>query len=239
MDRTKILRELKKSYMAASNFSTMQDNSAHGEDSLLTRDLGNDEFLDVVMDGVTGHGGGDASRELSEALSQGEVNTVEEVVAILADVNDEFFQVGQGRFLLTTVSAALYRGGRLHVVAAGDSPIFLITKDSHSRLCGRAGGFLHVGVARSIGAAAELGDLAMVELEVEPGARLVLATDGVTDNMQADELAEIVRSSSSPEQATHRVDEIISGRLVEGKVPETLGVRFRYDDRTAIVRFFE
>ena len=225
--------------MAASNFSTLQDNTAHGEDSLVTRDLGNGEFLDVVMDGVTGHGGADASRELGEALSQGNVDTVEEIVAILSDINDEFFQVGQGRFLLTTVSAALYRGGRLNVVAAGDSPIFLVDKDSHTRLCGRAGGFLHVGVARAIGAAAELGDLAKVELEVEPGARFVLATDGVTDNMQADELAEIVRTSSTPEEATQRVEEIISGRLVEGRVPETLGVRFRHDDRTAIVRFFE
>jgi serine/threonine protein phosphatase PrpC len=225
--------------MAASKFSTLQDNSVHGEDSLVTRDLGDGDFLDVVMDGVTGHGGADASRDLGEALSQGNVDTVEDIVAILADINDEFYQVGQGRFLLTTVSAALYRGGRLNVVAAGDSPIFLVDKESHTRLCGRAGGFLHVGVARAIGAAAELGDLAKVELEVEQGARLVLATDGVTDNMQADELAEIVRTSSTPEEATQRVEEIISGRLVEGRVPETLGVRFRNDDRTAIIRFFE
>ena len=43
--------------MVASTFSTLHDNSAHGEDNLLTRDLGTGEFLDVVMDGVTGHGG--------------------------------------------------------------------------------------------------------------------------------------------------------------------------------------
>ncbi len=225
--------------MTASEFSTLQDNSTHGEDSLVTRGLGNGDFLDVVMDGVTGHGGYDASRELSEALSKGDVDTVEDIAAILSDINDEFFQVGQGRFLLTTVSAALYRGGRLGVVAAGDSPIFLVESDSYRRLCGRAGGFLHVGVSRAIGAAAELGDLARVDLEIMPGARLVLATDGVTDNMSADELAEIVRSSSTPGEATGRVEEVISGRLVEGRVPETLGVRFRHDDRTAIVRFFE
>ena len=225
--------------MAASRFSTLQDNSAHGEDSLLTRDLGNGDFLDVVMDGVTGHGGGEASQELTEALVQGEVNNSDDIITILTDVNDEFFQVGNGRFLLTTVSAALYRGGLLHVVSAGDSPIFLVTEDSHQRLCGRAGGFLHVGVARAIGAAADLGDLARVDIDATPGARLVLATDGVTDNMQADELAEIVRTSSSPEEATQRVEEIISERLVEGRVPEQLGVRFRYDDRTAIIRFFD
>ena len=225
--------------MAASRFSTLQDNSAHGEDSLLTRDLGNGDFLDVVMDGVTGHGGGEASQELTEALVQGEVNNSDDIITILTDVNDEFFQVGNGRFLLTTESAALYRGGLLHVVSAGDSPIFLVTEDSHQRLCGRAGGFLHVGVARAIGAAADLGDLARVDIDVMPGARLVLATDGVTDNMHADELADIVRTSSSPEEATQRVEEIISERLVEGRVPEQLGVRFRYDDRTAIIRFFD
>ena len=225
--------------MASSRFSTLRDNSAHGEDNLLTRDLGNDEFLDVVMDGVTGHGGSEASRELGEALEQGDVNSTDDIVAILTDVNDEFFQVGNGRFLLTTVSATLYRDGRLSVVAAGDSPIFLVTQDSHQRLCGRAGGFLHVGVARAIGAAADLGDLARVEISVNPGERLVLATDGVTDNMQAEELAEIVRGSATPEEATQRIEEIISERLVEGRVPETLGVRFRYDDRTAIIRFFD
>jgi serine/threonine protein phosphatase PrpC len=225
--------------MAGSKFSTLQDNSAHGEDSLLTRDLENDDFLDVVMDGVTGHGGGEASRELTEALAQAEANTIDDIASVLKEVNDEFFEVGHGRFLLTTVSAALYRNGRLHVIAAGDSPIFLVTPDSHQRLCGRAGGFLHVGVARAIGAAADLGELSRSDVDIEPGARLVLSTDGVTDNMQADELAEIVRSSASPEEASQRIEEIIAGRLVEGRVPEQLGVRFRYDDRTAIVRFFE
>ena len=84
--------------MASSRFSTLRDNSAHGEDNLLTRDLGNDEFLDVVMDGVTGHGGSEASRELGEALEQGDVDSADDIVAILTDVNDEFFQVGNGRF---------------------------------------------------------------------------------------------------------------------------------------------
>ena len=225
--------------MVASKVATLQDNSAHGEDSLLSRDLGDGDFLDVVMDGVTGHGGGEASRELAEALAQADANTIDDIADLLNEMNDEFFQVGNGRFLLTTVSAALYRNGRLHVIAAGDSPIFLVTPDSHQRLCGRAGGFLHVGVARAIGAAADLGDLVRSDVNIEPGGRLVLSTDGVTDNMHADELAEIVRSSATPEEASERIEEIIAGRLVEGRVPEQLGVRFRYDDRTAIIRFFE
>ena len=225
--------------MVASTFATLQDNSAHGEDSLLSRDLGNGDFLDVVMDGVTGHGGAEASRELGEALEQSGADSIEEVAATINEVNGEFFGVGAGRFLLTTVSAALYRGGRLYVTAAGDSPIVLVTPDSHERLCGRLGGFLHVGVARAVGAAAELGQMVQRDVDIQPGVKLVLATDGVTDNMDVDELAAIVRSSATPEEATGRIEEIIAGRLVEGRVPEKLGVRFRYDDRTAIVRFFE
>ena len=225
--------------MVASTYSTLQDNSAHGEDSLLTRDLGNGDFLDVVMDGVTGHGGAEASRELSEALEQSPTGDIDEVSTTITDVNRDFFDVGAGRFLLTTVSVALYREGRLYVAAAGDSPILLVTPDSHERLCGRLGGFLHVGVARAVGAAAELGQMVQKDVTIEPGVKLVLATDGVTDNMDVDELADIVRTSSTPEEAAGRIEEIIAGRLVEGRVPEKLGVRFRRDDRTAIIRFFQ
>ena len=225
--------------MVASKFSTLQDNSSHGEDNLLSRDLGDGEFLDVVMDGVTGHGGAEASRELGEALADCKADTIEEISTTINEVNDEFFGVGGGRFLLTTVSAALYRQGRLYVTAAGDSPILLVTPDSHERLCGRLGGFLHVGVARAVGAAAELGQMVQKDVAIEPGVKLVLATDGVTDNMDVEELADIVRSSATPEEAAGRIEEIIASRLVEGRVPERLGVRFRRDDRTAIIRFFE
>ncbi len=225
--------------MVASTFSTLQDNSAHGEDNLLSRDLGNGEFLDVVMDGVTGHGGAEASKELREALADSKVNTIDDITSTINDVNEEFFGVGAGRFLLTTVSAALYRDGRLYVAAAGDSPIVLVTPDSHERLCGRLGGFLHVGVARAVGAAAELGQMVQKDIDIEAGVKLVLATDGVTDNMGVDELAEIVRASATPAEATERIEEVIAGRLVEGRVPEKLGVRFRRDDRTAIIRFFD
>ena len=225
--------------MVASNFATLQDNSSHGEDNLLSRDLGNGEFLDVVMDGVTGHGGAEASRELGEALAESQADSIEDIATTINEVNDEFFAVGGGRFLLTTVSAALYRNGRLHVVAAGDSPVVIVTADSHERISGRLGGFLHVGVAKAVGAASVLGEMPRRDVEVKPGDRLVLATDGVTDNMDVEELAEIVRTATTPDEAAGRIEEIIAGRLVEGRVPERMGVRFRRDDRTAIIRFFE
>jgi len=225
--------------MIASKVAVLQDNSAHGDDSYLSRDLGNNSFLDVVMDGVTGHGGEEASRTLKEALAEAPVKSIGDVEEILKGVNDEFFQVGGGRFLLTTVSAALFMDDRIHVLGAGDSPLFLVGPDSLQQLAGRIGGFLHVGVARAIGAAAELSNLARAEAQVAPGFRLVLSTDGLTDNILIDEMADMIRRSGSPEYAAQEIEAAIVRYIQEGRLPERLGRRFRHDDRTAIFRFFE
>ena len=176
--------------MLTSTVATLHDNSAHGDDNYLIRDLGDNRFFDAVMDGVTGHGGEEASRSVKEALSEATFNSIGDVEEILRDLNDEFFQVGGGRFLLTTIAAALYTDDRLYIIGAGDSPAFLVDPESHQQLAGRIGGFLHVGVARAIGANAELSNLSLNEVQVNPGTKLVLATDGVTDN--------IPRRSSEP-----------------------------------------
>ena len=225
--------------MLTSKVATLQDNSSHGDDNYLTRDLGGDAFLDVVMDGVTGHGGEEASRTLKEALTEADITSVDDVEKVLQEVNEEFYQIGGGRFLLTTVSAALFANGKLDVIGAGDSPVFIVSPDSHQQLAGRVGGFLHVGVARAIGAGPKLSGLARSQMEVQPGSRLVLATDGLSDNMLIEDLADMVRQAASPEEAAHNINEIIERYLQEGRTPEKLGRRFRHDDRTAIFRFFD
>ena len=224
--------------MLASTVTTMQDNSAHGEDSFLSKDLGGGDFLDVVLDGVTGHGGEQASTELRDALIAGDLNNSEDIVNLLTEMNADFYSVGSGRFLLTTVSAVLGRGENLQIVSAGDSPVFLINNLGHQKLSGNAGGFLHVGVARAIGASETLGAPAVMEIIPRAGDRIFLATDGITDNMTIEELAEVIRNAATPEEASSKIEETIKERLQDGRVPETIGVRFRYDDRTGIIRFF-
>ena len=224
--------------MLTSTVATLQDNSVHGEDSYLTRDLGNHAFLDAVMDGVTGHGGGEASRSLMEALAEAPLRSPDDVVAVLEDMNEEFYLAGGGRFLLTTVSATLFLDGRLHVIGAGDSPVFMIAPDSVEQLSGHVGGFLHVGVARAIGAGPTLSNLTRREAQVEPGSRLVLATDGLTDNVLTEDLADMVLWAGCPEEAARQINGTVETLLREGRMPEQLGRRFRHDDRTAIFRFF-
>ena len=225
--------------MLASSVATFLDNSTHGEDSFLLRDLGGGEFLDAVMDGVTGHGGEEASQSLVAALTTATITSPDDVVKVLEEINQEFFEVGGGRFLLTTVSAALFLDGQMYILSAGDSPVYIMKGDSVQQLTGRIGGFLHVGVAKAVGAAGDLNNLVRMDFTVEPGTRVVLATDGVSDNVQSSELAEMVQAASDPEDASQRVNSTIVGRLEVGHIPEQLGRRFRHDDRTAIFRFFE
>ena len=56
--------------------------------------------------------------------------------------------------------------------------------------------------------------------------------------MTIEELAEVIRDASTPEDASAQIEQTIKDRLQDGRVPETIGVRFRYDDRTGIIRFF-
>ena len=77
--------------MIASIYTTYQDNSTHGEDSFLVKDLGDGNFLDVVLDGVTGHGGEEASQSVAEALISAEITSLDDVVVVLERMHAEFF----------------------------------------------------------------------------------------------------------------------------------------------------
>ena len=95
--------------MLTSKFATLQDNSTHGDDNFLIRDLGNNRFLDVVMDGVTGHGGDEASRTLKEALEQATINSIDDVEQVLRH-HDR--RQGLEDSPVQTTSAAVRRGRR-------------------------------------------------------------------------------------------------------------------------------
>ena len=217
--------------------ATLYDNSTHGEDTYLIKDLGGGHFLDAVLDGVTGHGGAEASSSVAAALDAASIAGPEDVVAALEEQNADFFQVGGGRFLLTTVSVALFRGGPLYIISAGDSPVFRLRGAEHQQLSGRIGGILRMGTAKAIGAGADL-NLHRAEVDLQPGDRLITASDGVTDNVNPAELAELVRQAADPETAAAAVKSAIDDRLERGITPELLGGRFRHDDQTAIFRFF-
>jgi serine/threonine protein phosphatase PrpC len=224
--------------MLTSTVAILHDNAAHGEDHYLVRHLHDRGTLDGVMDGVTGRGGREASQEVVNALSAAMPASPDAVVSVLEEINQRFYQISLGRFLLTTASVALCLDNQLHVVSVGDSPVWLIRSDTMQLLSSDARGFVHIGIARALGMQQTLRQLCRADVEVVPGDRLVLATDGVTDNLTQDELADIVRCASSPDAAIKQIQTLIASRRARGVLPEQLGGRFRNDDLTAILRFF-
>jgi serine/threonine protein phosphatase PrpC len=224
--------------MLTSTVAIWHDNTAHGEDNYFVRRLHAHATLDAIMDGVTGRGGREASQEVVNALSAAMPTSPEAIVAVLEELNQRFYQISLGRFLLTTTSVALCLGHQLHVVSVGDSPVWLIRPDTMQLLSSDARGFVHIGIARALGMQKTLRQLRRVDVDIAPGDRLVLATDGVTDNMTQDELADIVRCATSPDAAMEQIQALIASRRAKGVLPEQLGGRFRNDDLTAILRFF-
>jgi serine/threonine protein phosphatase PrpC len=190
------------------------------------------------MDGVTGRGGKEASQAVVRALAAAWLTSPEAVVAVLEEVNSRLYQVSLGRFLLTTASVALYLGGVLHVVSAGDSSVLLVRPQAVQLLSSRVRGLTHAGVARALGMQKTLRQLFRAEVDIAPDDRLILATDGITDNITHDELVEIVQCAMSPDQAVERLRALLASRRTTGILPAQLGGRFHHDDQTAICRFF-
>ncbi len=224
--------------MLTSRVAVLHDNAAHGEDKYLVRSLDAHATLDAVMDGVTGRGGMEASHEVAEALAGARLAAPADIVAVLEEINQRFYQISLGRFLLTTASVALCLGDRLHIVSAGDSQVWLVRRDAAQLLSSDARGFVHVGITRALGMQKTLKQLHRAEVEIVSGDRLVLATDGITDNIMPSELADIVREATSPDDAVVQIRELLASRRAQGVLPEQLGSRFRHDDQTAVLRFF-
>jgi serine/threonine protein phosphatase PrpC len=67
--------------------------------------------------------------------------------------------------------------------------------------------------------------------------RLVLATDGLLENVAPSELADLVGDASSPEDAAAALQQLLCERkrANRGRVDDHSG--FRHDDTTAIIRY--
>jgi len=92
------------------------------------------------------------------------------------------------------------------------------------------------GSTKVIGSAESL-DMNVEEIFPETRDRILLATDGVSDNLSAGELVEIIRAAGSPQEVMSNIENMIKERLDGGTVPHQMGGRYRHDDQTGIIRF--
>jgi serine/threonine protein phosphatase PrpC len=216
--------------------AVFQDNSFHGEDTYITREVDRQIALDAVFDGATGRGGADASGYASKTLQEATVDSIDGLTAFLDLANQRLFQRGRGRFFLTTASVTLKIGSMLHVLNVGDSPVFLIRGHAIIPLTGTAQGATFLGIANALGRHEKLA-YKSTSISLEAGDRLVLATDGLIENIDPSELIPLVDAAASPEQAVATLRQLYDEKKQgnTGRVGDSSG--FRRDDATAIIRY--
>ncbi|HSF31627.1 MAG TPA: SpoIIE family protein phosphatase [Candidatus Tectomicrobia bacterium] len=213
------------------------DNSWHGDDAYVSRELKRHIALDAVLDGATARGGAAASGYAAEVLRKATIETVDELTTLLEVANQQLFQRGKGRFFLTTASVALKIGSELHVVSVGDSSAFLFRGRDTLPLTGTAHGPSFLGLANTLGRSEKLSyKTTLISLQAQD--RLVLATDGLIDNVAPSELAALVNDAASPEQAISALRQLLCDKRRENKGRVDDRSSFRRDDATAIIRYF-
>jgi serine/threonine protein phosphatase PrpC len=223
-------------YLPNGRVATYHDNACHGEDAFVSVELSQDMALDAVLDGATASGGRYASRYAAEALQQGSIASPEALLRLLEASNRALFQRGKGRFFLTTLSAALKVHDTLHVVSIGDSPVFLVRGETLMPLTTAAKQATSSGVMAMLGRQEKLA-YEITQVALQENDRLVLATDGVSDNLAPMELAGLIRQSHTPEEAVEALGELLSDKQRgHRRTLETLKIWFT-DDATAIIRY--
>lgn len=180
----------------------------------------------VVADGMGGHAHGEvASQAVVDALkapAQGDdTHPVDQLRAKLQGVNAQLFALTQEQGLKrmgTTVVAAVAHGWTLSVLWAGDSRLYrlrqgqlqLVTHD-HSMVAellrrgqitaeqAQAHPYGHV-ITRAVGSEPQV-QLDELELEVQPGDRYLLCSDGLSNALTAQELGRLWRPADDAQSA--------------------------------------
>ena len=223
-------------HLSNGRVASYHDNSCHGDDAFVTRELDHCRALDAVLDGATGRGGKYASRYVAESLRDAAIEGLDDLIYLLQRTNEALFQRGKGGFLLTTLSVVLKLGDDLHIVSVGDSPILLVRDGEMVALTAAAKGSIPHGMTTVLGHSHKL-SYAARQITLQACDRLVLATDGITDNIAPTELASLVREARSPEAAVAALHSLLAEkrRGNRGRIDDFSG--FIRDDTTAIIRY--
>ena len=201
------------------------------EDSMLVK-----EPLFAVADGMGGHRGGDvASAMTREALEdldlppEGSMATlVEKIKAVNRAVLDRGAAEGALRGMGTTLTAVLTDGDRAHVAHVGDSRAYLYRGGVLQRLTEdhtlvqrmvREGKISadqaehhpqRSVLTRALGVDEDL-PVDELTLDMHPGDRILICSDGLTGMLDEERIGEILESEPDPQGACDRLVEEANG----------------------------
>lgn len=215
------------------------NNSKHGDDNYLTKVLSPHSILYAVFDGVSSGGkGGMASTLTKHRLRDAvRIEKPEDVERLLGRANDTLSKKFDGR-VLTTATVALKVGDQFYLINVGDSPAYLFRDGSAEELATLdKDPYSLVGITQSVGDGSEL-TYHRKQTTLKPGDRLVLATDGVTDNIYPNEFYEhVIKDAGSPGEAVSRLERLLKEKRRKNEGREDFFKEFKNDDQTAIIQF--
>jgi PPM family protein phosphatase len=183
-----------------------------------------DRHLLVVADGMGGHPAGDVASQLAiDAVNDGldpaalddgsrRPEALREAVtraheAIIRAAEDDPSRAGMGT---TLVVAHVDEGGELVTLAhVGDSRAYLLRDGELRPLTydhASHGGFGHRRLTQALGASPRV-DPEVSEVPVRPGDRLLLCTDGLTDELREEEIVQLAEPPRAPDEAVQALVE--------------------------------
>lgn len=216
--------------------ASYHNNQAHGDDAYLILEPGNDAVLDMILDGVSTGKGSAASGLMVETLQKATIKSVEDIATILKNVNKALWRKTSG-FSLTTVTIGFKVGDQLNILNSGDSPAFLIRNGKIEELTvlDKVPGDL-VTITNAVGIGQDF-DFHLKKIQLKTGDKLILVTDGISDNVYPEELLDVCKEQT-PEKAISALKRLTENRQVQNKGREDRFGHFKDDDLTAIIRYF-
>jgi serine/threonine protein phosphatase PrpC len=172
------------------------------EDALLARP---ERGVLAVADGLGGHPAGDlasltAVKSLDEAPLTADASADDLVAAtraahqaVLAVAEEEPGRLGMG----TTVVLAAVDAGRARIVHVGDSRAYLLSSDGELRAVTRDHG-MHGYLTQALGLDRDV-EPDVADVLCEPGSRLLLCTDGLTNMVDDGKIAELLGRGDAQE----------------------------------------
>ena len=126
---------------------------------------------------------------------------------------------------MSTLLAAAIRGNMAHIVNVGDSIGYLVREDYIVQVTvddSVAGS--NTGVTQLVGHS--IGDIHYKKVELRPGDRLILTSDGISDNLKDEEILALARQSDDPRE------------IAVALISAAKEARKKDDDATAIVYIY-
>jgi PPM family protein phosphatase len=179
--------------------------------------------LVAVLDGLGGHPAGDVASDIAaHVLARAEVPRDEESAAALMEQADQALHDAMRddprNDRMGTTAVALSLSAECAVIAnVGDSPVLRLTRDGlvELSLSDRGPGS---GITQCLGDREVPLDPHAIRLELAPGDRLLLASDGLTDVIPRDDIERVLRDE------VESTAEALSERVEAARLPDDLTI---------------